>query len=186
MKPDKPNISADLEYIFGFENGAHVVERMVASRDRIRAAYEQLFSGYGKKAEDVLNEVVHVENYPGIVTMRDINFYTFCEHHFLPFFGKADVSYQPGNIITGLGKLIRLVTDVHARRLQIQELMARDIASDLERVLGAKGTFVSLRAKHLCTCSRGPSDDQAWTLVTYGTGSLAHLAVNSTAADPAG
>jgi GTP cyclohydrolase I len=91
----------------------------------------------------------------------------------LPFFGTADVCYQPNKIITGLGKIVRLVRDVHARRLQIQEIMTRNIAEDMERVLGAKGVAVRTRAKHLCTCSRGPGDDTSWTEVNYAIGSLA-------------
>lgn len=158
--------------IFDFPNGNIVADRLFASRHRIKKAYGELFSGYGKQAEDVLNETIRVEAYTGLVIMRKISFYTFCEHHFLPFFGTADIAYEPNEIITGLGKLVRLVRDVHARRLQIQEIMTRDIANDLGRVLSARGTFVTTRAKHLCTCSRGPSDDGAWTEVSYATGTL--------------
>ena len=80
--------------------------------------------------------------------------------------------YQPGEIITGLGKIVRLARDVHGRRLQIQELMTRDIAEDIMRVLEAKGAFVVTKAKHLCMCSRGPKDDNSMTTVAYGVGTL--------------
>jgi GTP cyclohydrolase I len=76
-----------------------------------------------------------------------------------------------------LGKIVRLVRDVHARRLQIQEIMSRDIAEDMMRVLQAKGVHVVTRAKHLCICGRGPGDDTAETVVSYATGSLSHLSV---------
>ncbi len=158
--------------LFDFHNGRLVERKLLGSKARICAAYSELFSGYDKKAEDVLNETVKVKSYSGIVSMRDIQFYTFCEHHFVPFFGSADVAYQPKGTITGLGKIVRLVRDVHARRLQIQELMTKDIAEDLMQVLDAKGAFVVTRAKHLCICSRGPSDDRAWTEVSYGIGTL--------------
>ena len=115
---------------------------------------------------------MRVEDYSGVVTIKDIAFYSYCEHHFAPFFGTADVSYEPREIITGLGKIVRLVHDVHARRLHIQELMTRDIALDIMRVLDAKGARVTTRAKHLCMCSRGPSDHNAITEVTYGAGTL--------------
>jgi GTP cyclohydrolase I len=172
MNDASKTLSGSVLGMFDFPNSEIVATKLQASRDRINRSFSELFSGYGKRAEDVLNETTRVENYSGIVTMRDIHFYTFCEHHFLPFFGIADVAYQPKSIITGLGKLIRLVNDVHARRLQIQELMTRDIADDLMRVLDAHGAMVITRARHLCTCSRGPRDDNAWTEVIYGTGSL--------------
>lgn len=159
--------------IFDFPNGDIVAEGIANSSDRIRRAFTEQFSGYGKSAEDVLNETIRVADYTGIVEVRDISFYTFCEHHFAPFFGTADVAYEPGEIITGLGKMVRLVRDVHARRLQIQEIMTKDIAEDMMKVLGAKGVRVRTVAKHLCVCSRGPSDDNAMTEVVYGLGTLA-------------
>lgn len=158
--------------LFAFEGGDLIKERLSGSQDRIRRAFAEIFSGYRMSAEEVLNETVRVDGYSGVVTVRDINFYSYCEHHFAPFFGTADVSYQPGEIITGLGKIVRLVHDVHARRLQIQELMTRDIADDIQRVLGARGVFVRTSARHLCMCSRGPSDDTAITEITYGLGTL--------------
>lgn len=162
----------NLSELFDFENGRVVEERVRASLPRIRKTFSQLFSGYSLKAEDVLNETVRTKDYSGIVRVADISFYTYCEHHFVPFYGKADVCYEPNEIITGLGKVVRLVRDVHARRLQIQELMSKDIADDITRVLGARGVAVRTRAKHLCICSRGPSDDTSWTEVIYTVGSL--------------
>lgn len=161
-----------LDEVFDFPNGERVRERVIESLPRIRRAYQELFKGYDTKAEDVLNETVRTAAYSGIVRVAEISFYSFCEHHFLPFFGTADVCYQPGEIITGLGKIVRLVRDVHARRLQIQEVMTRDIAEDISRVLRASGVAVRTQAKHLCTCSRGPGDDNSWTEVVYSLGTL--------------
>ena len=157
---------------FPFISNEQVIKELEESLPRITKAYAELFSGYNLCGKDVLNNVIEVENYSGVVTVNNINFYTFCKHHFLPFFGTASISYEPGKIITGLGKIIRLVKDVHARRLQIQETMAMDIADDIMNVLAAKGVFVELKAKHLCTCSRGPSDDTSETVVQYGCGTL--------------
>ena len=162
----------NLDRLFSFVADEQVRAKLAESRERIGRSLDELFSGYARTAEDVLNEVERVDRYPGIVRMESITFYTFCEHHFAPFFGTATVAYQPGHVITGIGKLVRLVRDVHARRLQIQELMTRDVADDIMRVLGAKGAYVKTRAKHLCICSRGPSDDNAMTVVEYGVGSL--------------
>ena len=162
----------NLKQLFSFINNEEVRRKLQLSEHRIRKSYDEMFSGYSLKAEDVLNDVVHVSNYTGIVEMKNINFYTMCEHHFAPFFGTANVYYEPNEIITGLGKIVRLVHDVHARRLQIQELMTKEIADDMMRVLKCKGVFVETSAKHLCICSRGVGDDTAETKVTYGLGSL--------------
>lgn len=160
------------EGVFGFISDDRVRESLSASRERIERAYGELFSGYALKAEDVLNETVRVQDYQGVVSVDKISFYTFCEHHFLPFFGEAEVSYKPGPIVTGLGKIVRLVREVHARRLQIQEIMARDICEDMMRVLQAQGVRVRLRARHLCVCSRGPRDDNSETEVIYELGQM--------------
>ncbi len=166
----KDNLKTWVDFIENEE----VRKKLMDSEDRIRRSFNELFSGYNLDAKDVLNDVLHVENYTGIVEMKNIHFYTFCEHHFAPFFGACSVYYQPGEVITGLGKIVRLVRDVHARRLQIQETFNRDIAEDIMEILGAKGVFVESRAKHLCICSRGPQDDGAETVVTYGMGTLEH------------
>lgn len=165
-------MSDNLRELFSFISDAEVRAKLERSEDRIRRSFNELFSGYKLRAEDVLNEVVRVTDYSGVVTVERINFYSFCEHHFAPFFGTVSVSYEPKEIITGLGKIVRLVHDVHARRLQIQELMTKEIADDIMRVLDARGAFVVSEAKHLCMCSRGPSDDTAITTVKYGCGTL--------------
>ncbi len=162
----------NLDTLFSFIDNCVVKEKLQQSEHRIRKSFKELFGGYGLSADDVLNDVVHVENYDGVIHMKNIQFYSMCEHHFAPFFGSADIYYQPKEIITGLGKLVRLVKDVHGRRLQIQELMTRDICKDIMRVLQASGCYVRTSAKHLCICSRGPSDDVAETICTYGEGTL--------------
>lgn len=168
-------LSGEKQIVLRFDGDENIAEKLRGSEDRIARSFSELFSGYKLKAEDVLNEVVQVSEYSGLVTVSDINFYSFCQHHFSPFFGKASVAYEPGRIITGLGKIVRLVRDVHARRLQVQELMTRDIAEDIMRVLKAKGAYVETKAKHLCICSRGPKDDTTEALVHYGCGSLANF-----------
>ncbi len=168
-------MSDNLNEWVSFNSDARVRDKLRASEGRIRRAFDELFSGYALRAEDVLNDVVRVTDYTGLVRVENINFYSFCEHHFAPFFGTASVSYEPHEIITGLGKLVRLVRDVHGRRLQIQEIMTRDIAEDLMRVLGARGALVVTEARHLCMCSRGPKDDTAVTTVKYGCGTLKEM-----------
>ena len=169
----------NLHTLFNFIENEEVRKKLLQSEHRIRKSYNELFSGYTLKAEDVLNEVVKTSEYTGIVEVKNISFYSFCEHHFAPFFGKANVYYQPDKIITGLGKVVRLVRDVHARRLQIQEIMTKDIAEDIMKVLKAKGVYVETTAKHLCMCSRGPGDDTAETTVYYGVGTLKSMCINN-------
>ncbi len=162
----------NLQTLFGFVENEEVREKLQQSEDRIRRSYNELFSGYKLQAKDILNDVVHVKDYNGIVEMRNIQFYSMCEHHFAPFFGSCDIYYQPKEIITGLGKLVRLVKDMHSKRLQIQELMTRDICQDIMKELEAEGCYVRTQAKHLCICSRGPQDDLSETVCTYAEGTL--------------
>ncbi len=159
---------------WSFIRNEEVRKKLALSHERIAKSFDELFHGYSLSAEGVLNEVVRVENYKGLVEVRNIQFYSMCEHHFAPFFGSVDIVYQPDKIITGLGKLVRLAKDVHGRRLQIQETMTKDICQDVMRVLGARGCYVRSRAKHLCICSRGPSDDLAESICSYAQGSLEH------------
>jgi GTP cyclohydrolase IA len=120
---------------------------------RVARAWEELLSGKDQRAEEVLGTVFD-EAFDEIVVSRRIPFFSMCEHHLLPFHGTTDIGYVPNGNVVGLSKLARLV-DMHARRLQIQERMTRDIAQDIERVLGPVGVGVVVRAKHLCQCSRG-------------------------------
>jgi GTP cyclohydrolase I len=121
---------------------------------RIVRSWKELFSGYQQRAEDILVTQFHAEQYDEIVLLRDIEFYSTCEHHMLPFSGKAHIAYIPEDRIVGLSKLGRLV-DIFARRLQIQERLTQQIASELHRVLKPKGVAVMIEARHQCMCCRG-------------------------------
>ncbi len=120
---------------------------------RVAEAYEELFSGYGKKPEDILT-VFDGENYDEMIVAKNIEFYSMCEHHMLSFFGKAHVGYIPNGKIIGLSKLPRLV-EIFSRRLQNQERLTSQIAKSLEALLNAKGVGVVLEAQHLCMMARG-------------------------------
>jgi GTP cyclohydrolase IA len=138
---------------------------------RIVAAYSELLDGYKSDVDAILNDIAQVKDYPGIVLEQRINFTSICYHHFLPFFGTIDVAYEPGEIVTGLGRIVQLVQAL-AHRLQIQEFLVRDIAETIRERVGAKGVFVRSRAVHLCVHSRGPSDHTMETICTYGIGSF--------------
>lgn len=120
---------------------------------RVFEAYKNLFSGYGKKIEDVLT-VFDDEKYDEMIVVKNIEFYSMCEHHMLPFFGKAHIGYIPNGKIIGLSKLPRIV-EIYARRLQNQERLTSQIAEGLEKLLHPKGVAVVLEAQHLCMMARG-------------------------------
>jgi len=120
---------------------------------RVDEAYTELFNGYDKKPEDLLT-VFDGEDYDEMIVVKDIEFYSFCEHHMLPFFGKAHVAYIPKGKIIGLSKLPRLV-EIYARRLQNQERLTSQIADALETLLAPKGVGVVIEAKHFCMMARG-------------------------------
>lgn len=124
--------------------------------DRVARAWREQLHGRTLTAEKVLGTTFDADNYDEVIILRDIPFYSTCEHHLLPFHGTAHLAYVPetGGRVVGLSKLARLV-DMHARRLQLQERMTRSIAADMTRVLKPAGVGVVVQAQHLCMCSRG-------------------------------
>lgn len=144
------------------------------AEDRIRRAYSELLSGYSINPAGLLKttrEIAPGENYTGTVTVRDINYFSICAHHFLPFYGKIDITYQPGKIIIGLGKFPRLV-QAYSRRFQIQEDLVKEIAEEIMTSGKAKGVRVKSTGRHMCMCSRGPSDHTAETDTEFALGTL--------------
>jgi GTP cyclohydrolase I len=115
-------------------------------------AAEEWFGGYNKDPKEVLNRTFS-EKYDNMVIMRDISFFSFCEHHIIPFYGTVDIAYIPNKYITGLDKLIKLV-EIYSRRLQIQERLTEEIANAIWKILKPKGVMVIVKAKHLCIGSR--------------------------------
>ncbi len=141
--------------------------------DRIAKAYRELVAGYDIDPSKILNETRPVVGkHQGHVTVRDINYFSLCAHHFLPFFGKVSITYEPGKKIIGLGKFPRLV-QAYAKRFQIQEDLVKDIAEEVMRSGEAAGVHVTASGRHMCMCSRGPSDTDAITDTTYSLGTLA-------------
>jgi len=121
---------------------------------RVARAYEFLTRGYRQDPKRVINGALFVEDYSEMILCRDIDFFSLCEHHLLPFFGKAQVAYIPKNHIVGLSKMARLV-EVFARRLQVQERLTTQVATTLMEELDALGVGVVLKAEHLCMRMRG-------------------------------
>ena len=121
---------------------------------RVVRALEFLTQGYGVDPKQVINGALFVEEYSEMIVLKDIDFYSMCEHHVLPFFGKAHVAYLPQQRIIGISKVARLV-EVFARRLQVQERMTTQIANTIMQELDPLGVGVVLEAEHLCMRMRG-------------------------------
>ncbi len=137
----------------------------------MRAARALVYAtgGYSLSPEDIVNDAIFESDTSGMVTVRDIEFYSECEHHILPFFGKVSIGYIPDGKIIGLSKLARLV-DVYARRLQVQERMSSQILDAVNYLLHPKGVIVVCEARHLCMQMRGveKQDSSTVTVVTSG------------------
>ena len=145
------------------------------SDDRISRAFKELLAGYSLDPSTILKTTRMLEpsEEPGLVEVRDIRFHSICAHHFLPFFGHVDLSYEPGDRILGLGKLPRLV-DAYARRFQIQEDLVREVAHAMMDHGMARGVRVKARGQNLCMCSRGPSSPSSVTHTEIALGTLAN------------
>jgi GTP cyclohydrolase I len=144
-------------------------EGLLKTPERVAKAYGHLLQGYSQNAEDVLNSAVFHEQYSEMVVVKDIEVYSLCEHHLLPFFGKAHVAYIPNGKIVGLSKIPRVV-DVFARRLQVQERLTIEVRDVIQRVLNPVGVAVVLDCHHLCMQMRGVSKQNSSTTTSAFSG----------------
>jgi GTP cyclohydrolase IA len=128
---------------------------------RVADSFKFLTSGYAKNPEDVLNNAVFDEPYDEMVIVKEIDFYSLCEHHLLPFWGRAHIAYIPNGKIVGLSKLPRLV-EVFARRLQVQERLTQQVADSVENAVHPLGVAVVIEAFHLCIAMRGVEKQNAF------------------------
>jgi GTP cyclohydrolase I len=122
--------------------------------ERVARAMEHLTKGYGEDVEAVLNQALFSVDYDEMVIVKDIEMFSLCEHHMLPFFGKVHVAYIPNGKVIGLSKIPRLV-DIFARRLQVQERLTTQIAETIQRAIKPQGVAVVIEARHLCMMMRG-------------------------------
>jgi GTP cyclohydrolase I len=129
-------------------------EGLLKTPERVASAFRVLTSGYKQTVAEVLNEAIFTEHYDEMVVVKDIEVYSLCEHHLLPFFGKAHIAYLPAGKIVGLSKLARVV-DMFARRLQVQERLTTQIAEALQDALQPAGVAVVVEAHHFCMMMRG-------------------------------
>jgi GTP cyclohydrolase I len=129
-------------------------EGLLKTPERVAESYELLTRGYREDPREIVNEATFAEDSQEMVVLRDVDFYSLCEHHLLPFFGRCHLAYIPNRKIIGLSKLARLV-DVYARRLQVQERLTKQIAETLDEILEPLGAAVVMEAEHLCMQMRG-------------------------------
>ena len=144
-------------------------EGLVRTPERVANAWDYFSKGYTQDLDSIINNAVFTEDYDEMVTIKDIDFFSLCEHHLLPFFGKAHVAYIPDGKIIGLSKVPRIV-DMFSRRLQVQERMTQQIAEILNDVLNPKGVAVVLEGEHMCMQMRGVEKQNSYATTSSMTG----------------
>ena len=144
-------------------------EGLIKTPERVAKSMQYLTQGYNQDPKEILLGALFKEQYQQMVIVKDIDFYSLCEHHLLPFFGKAHVAYIPNGYITGLSKIARVV-DVFARRLQVQERLTMQIKECIQETLNPLGVMVVIEAQHMCMQMRGVEKQRSITTTSDFTG----------------
>lgn len=164
-------IAAHIQAILDILGEDNQREGLLKTPVRVGTAMQYLMQGYELDPEAILRSALFAEDYQQMVVVKDIPFYSLCEHHMLPFFGKAHVAYIPNGKITGLSKIARVV-DAFARRLQVQERMTREIKDCIDKTLQPLGVMVVIEAEHLCMQMRGVEKPHSITTTSDFTGAF--------------
>lgn len=170
VRPSREEAEAAVRTLLLWAGDDPAREGLIDTPKRVAKAFEELYRGYRENPSDVLERVFEeVEGYGSIVLVRDIPFYSHCEHHMVPFVGKAHIAYYPSAGVVGLSKLARLV-DVYARRLQTQESLTAQIVNAIDDHLKPRGVAILIEAEHMCMSMRGVQKAGVSTLTTQFTG----------------
>ena len=171
-RPSREEAEAAVRTLIAYAGDYPDREGLIETPRRVIDAYDELFRGYHECPAEVLDRTFsEIGKYDDFVLVRDISFSSHCEHHIMPFTGKAHIAYKPVERVVGLSKLARLV-DVYARRLQTQEHMTSQIATALDQILKPRGTAVMMEAEHMCMSMRGVEKPGSKTITTQFTGSF--------------
>ena len=144
-------------------------EGLLKTPERFEKAMRELTAGYRLSAEEAVGEGIFSSEGPGLISVKDIEFFSLCEHHLLPFWGKVSISYLPGDKILGLSKLARVV-EVFSRRLQVQERLTREIVQSIHELVDPRAVFAKVEASHMCMMMRGVRKLNSTTATEYGLG----------------
>jgi GTP cyclohydrolase IA len=169
-RPSREQAEAAVRTLIAYAGDDPDREGLLETPGRVIGAYEEMFRGYGECPLEVLDRTfAETGGYDDLVLMRDVPFFSHCEHHMAPFLGKAHIAYRPVERVVGLSKLARLI-EVYARRLQTQEHLTSQIATAIAEILRPKGVAVMLEAEHLCMSMRGVQKSGVSTITTQFTG----------------
>ncbi len=168
-RPSQEAVESHYRDILAFVGEDPEREGLLRTPHRAAEALKYLTKGYSQDIHTLLNGAIFHEDYDDMVVVKDIEFYSTCEHHILPFFGKAHVAYIPNGRIVGLSKIPRLV-DMFARRLQVQERLTTQIADALEEALEPRGVAVVVEGAHMCMLMRGVQKQNAGMVTSHVTG----------------
>lgn len=165
----EPNIPKLAESIFLEIGEDPNREGLLKTPERFYKAIQHLTSGYGKTPSEVIGEGIFNSESSGLVCVKDIEFYSLCEHHMLPFWGKASIAYYPNQKILGLSKLARIV-DLFSKRLQVQERFTKEVAETVYNLVDARAAAVVVEAQHMCMMMRGVQKQSSTTRTEFSLG----------------
>ncbi len=169
-RPTREEAEAAVKTLIAWTGDDPSRDGLLDTPKRVVAAFEEFYSGYGQDPARVLDRTFgDIDHYDDIVLVRDIAFNSHCEHHMVPFIGKAHVAYFPSDAVVGLSKLARVV-DIYAHRLQSQERLTAEIVSSIDETLKPRGVAVMIEAEHQCMTLRGVQKHGASTITTQFTG----------------
>jgi GTP cyclohydrolase IA len=169
-RPSREEAEAAVRTLIAYAGDDPNREGLLDTPERVASAYDELFGGYRQCPADVLDRTFsEIGSYDNLVLIKDIAFHSHCEHHMMPFSGKAHVAYLPVERVVGLSKIARLI-DVYARRLQTQEHLTSQVATAIDEILKPRGVAVMMEAEHSCMSVRGVQKAGSSTITTQFTG----------------